>query len=480
LTSSPRARTPRATSPAARQDQLKTGHADEGVADLVQVYLRAARLVPLLTRETEVALAKRIENGQRRVWQAALKTDLAIESIGALFDQLQRQAVQPGDVFEGGHDEGWRLDQLGSGGRAHQTIARLRRLRGQLRKRAAEHGGCAQTGGRSRGATDGSRGELVDGLWQTRICQEHVDAIVARLKRLLGTVDAERRLAGLCRRQVRSKRSNAEIRHALVAAGLTERALRRTVAEIEIGEREASQAKDEMVKANLRLVVTIARRNAHQGLDFPDLIQEGNIGLMKAVDKFDHRRGFKFATYATWWIRQAMARALADQSRTIRLPVHVNEVTGKLRQVRAALIRKHNREATTEELAAELRMPAEKLHQLLDTIRQPISLETPVGEDGDARVADLIRDDTAASAVEVAAANELAAHTVRLLATLTPREEKVLRMRFGIQAGAEHTLEQLGRSFGLTRERIRQIEAHALAKLRYASRRLGGACIADG
>ncbi|MBN2575726.1 MAG: sigma-70 family RNA polymerase sigma factor [Deltaproteobacteria bacterium] len=435
--------------------------------------MRNTWLVPLLTRETEVALAKRIENAQRRVWQAALETDVAIESIAVLFAQLQKADVKLGDVFEGDHDGAWQFDQLGPESPLRKRIDRVLRLRGLLRNRAAKNGGRARTHSRAHTSACGIRGEIVDCLWQMRICQEHVDAIVARLKRLLGGVDVERRRAEISGRHVRANRSNSDARRALAAAGQTERALRRTVAEIETGESLAAQAKHEMVQANLRLVVSIARRHVHKGLDFPDLIQEGNIGLMKAVDKFDYRRGFKFATYATWWIRQAIARAVADQSRVIRLPVHVSEVMGKLRQVRARLLHKHGREATTEELAAELRMPAEKLHQLLDTVRSPISLETPVGADGDARVGDAIKDESIVSAADVAAANELAAQTDQLLATLTPREAKVLRLRFGIRQKEEHTLEQLGRCFGLTRERIRQIEANALVKLRHASRRLG-------
>ena len=466
----------RATAPA---DDAEAGHSSDGVGDLVQVYLRNARLVPLLTRETEVALAIRIENGHRQVWRAALGTDDAIDSIVALFEQAQRDAEKPGDVFDCGHDEGWQIDQLGPEGQLRKTIEHVRRLHGQLRRSAGKNGKRAGMPSRARTSADGIRGEIVDSLLQTRICREHVDAMVARLKRLLGTVDIERRHAELPERQGRTKRSNAGIRFALAAAGMSERSLRRTVAAIEIGESQAAQAKREMIQANLRLVVSIAKRSVRKGLDFPDLIQEGNIGLMRAVDKFDYRRGYKFATYATWWIRQAIARAVADQSRTIRLPVHVTEVLGKLRHVQAGLLRKQGREATTEELSAELRMPAEKLHQILEAVRQPVSLETPLGADGDARVGDLIQDGNATSAVDVVMANELASETDQLLATLTPREEKVLRMRFGIQEDEEHTLERLGRSFGLTRERIRQIQVSALAKLRHTSRRLGRTRLGD-
>jgi RNA polymerase primary sigma factor len=463
----------------AADDDTEGGQGDEGVGDAVQVYLRNARLVPLLTREAEVVLAKRIENGQRRVWLAALGTDVAIQSIVALFDQLHREGVNPGDVFDGGHDEGGEIDRPGLEGPLRKTVWHVRRLHAQLRRCAGKNGKRAATGSRVRASADAIMGEIVDCLWQTRICHEHVDTVVARLKRLLGCVDAERRQAELSARHGRTQRPNPGIRGALAAVGMTERTLRRTVAEIEIGESQTAQAKHEMVQANLRLVVCIARRSVRRGLDFPDLIQEGNIGLMKAVDKFDYRRGYKFATYATWWIRQAIARALADQSRTIRLPVHVTEVLGKVRQVRARLVRKQGREPTTQELAAELPMPAEKLHHFLDAARQPISLETPLGAQSEACVGDLIQDGNAISAVDVALTNELVSQTDQLLATLTPREEKILRMRFGIKEKDAHTLEQLGRSFGLTRERIRQIQVGALAKLRYTSRRLGGGSPSD-
>ncbi|MGD0835490.1 MAG: sigma-70 family RNA polymerase sigma factor [Polyangia bacterium] len=456
-------------------DDSEGGQGDEGVGDAVQVYLRKARLVPLLTRESEVALAKRIENGQRRVWWAALGTDVAIQSIVALFDQLQSEVVKPGDVFAGGHEEGGELDRLGLERPMRKTMQHVRRLHGQLRKCAGKNGKRAGTESRVRRPADAIRDEIVDCLWQTRICHEHVDAVVMRLKRLLGCVEAERRQAELSTRH----RPSPDIKGALAAAGMTEKTLRRTVAEIETGEVQAAQAKHEMVQANLRLVVCIARRSVHRGLDFPDLIQEGNIGLMKAVDKFDYRRGYKFATYATWWIRQAIARALSDQSRTIRLPVHVTEVLGKVRQVRAGLVRKQGREATTQELAAELGMPTEKLNQVLDAARQPISLEAPLGPQGESCLGDLIQDGNAISAVDVALTNEMVAQTDQLLATLTPREEKILRMRFGIQEKDAHTLEQLGRSFGLTRERIRQIQVGALAKLRHTSRRLGSSAPSD-
>jgi RNA polymerase primary sigma factor len=259
------------------------------------------------------------------------------------------------------------------------------------------------------------------------------------------------------------------IRAAEVESGMSEPGLRETLREVRAGLAQVSRARREMVEANLRLVVCIAKKHTYGALPFLDLVQEGNLGLMRAVEKFDYRRGYKFATYATWWIRQAITRAIADQSRTIRLPVHVGEVVSRLRWARRHLLSKLGREATVEELAKCTQVPVARIHQLLEISRQPISLATPVGMDGNAQMGDLIEDDTVVSAADVAIAANLSAHMRKLLSTLTPREAKVLRMRFGVEEDSEHTLEEVGQGFAVTRERIRQIEAKALLKLRHSA-----------
>jgi RNA polymerase primary sigma factor len=245
---------------------------------------------------------------------------------------------------------------------------------------------------------------------------------------------------------------------------------KRIVEKVQKGERDSNRAKAEMIEANLRLVISIAKKYTNRGLQFLDLIQEGNIGLMKAVDKFEYRRGYKFSTYATWWIRQAITRSIADQARTIRIPVHMIETINKLVRTGRQMLHEIGREATPEELAARLGMPLEKVRKVMKIAKEPISLETPIGDEEDSHLGDFIKDENAIIPVEAAINNNLRESTTRVLSSLTPREERVLRMRFGIGMNTDHTLEEVGQQFSVTRERIRQIEAKALRKLKHPSR----------
>jgi RNA polymerase primary sigma factor len=484
------------------------------VSDPVKMYLKEMGCISLLTRDGEVEIAKRIEAGEKEALEALLDCYIGIEYIIELGEGLKNGDMKLKDVINDLEDEESNIQQIGEKEESIlaliDEIARLHKDCCESRDEAAKKRCSAANKKKLKAKIEKNHEKIVELIGSFKLEKTQLDRMVDKLRGIVNEIEtAEQHIADCmmlaggkpisylkkCISKIPKtaketqlvtplKMKKADLKALKVKVdeaqkcikdikgrtNMNHRELKETLTHVQDRIEKSKRAKSELIEANLRLVVSIAKKYTNRGLQFLDLIQEGNIGLMKAVDKFEYQRGYKFSTYATWWIRQAITRAIADQARTIRIPVHMIETINKLIRTSRYLVQEHGREPTPEEIAEKMEFPLEKVRKVLKIAKEPISLETPIGEEEDSHLGDFIEDKKIISPGEAVVNHNLGEQTRKVLTTLTPREEKVLRMRFGIGEKSDHTLEEVGRDFSVTRERIRQIEAKALRKLRHPSR----------
>ena len=484
------------------------------VSDPVKMYLKEMGCISLLTRDGEVEIAKRIEAGEKEALEALLNCYIGIEYIIELGESLKNGDMKLKDVINDLEDEESNVQQIGEKEESIlaliDEIGRLHKDCCASRNEAAKKRCSAANKKKLIAKIEKNYEKIVDLINSFKLEKTQLDRMVDWLKEVVTQIETAEQdiadcmmLAGgkpisyvkkciskipktakenqlvtplkmkkadLKALKIKVDEAQKCIKEIKGRTNMNHRELKETLAHVQDRIEKSKRAKSELIEANLRLVVSIAKKYTNRGLQFLDLIQEGNIGLMKAVDKFEYQRGYKFSTYATWWIRQAITRAIADQARTIRIPVHMIETINKLIRTSRYLVQEHGREPTPEEIAEKMEFPLEKVRKVLKIAKEPISLETPIGEEEDSHLGDFIEDKKIISPGEAVVNHNLGEQTRKVLTTLTPREEKVLRMRFGIGEKSDHTLEEVGRDFRVTRERIRQIEAKALRKLRHPSR----------
>jgi RNA polymerase primary sigma factor len=473
------------------------------IADPVRMYLKEMGQVALLSREEEVEIAKRIEAAEREVFNAIMESSIGVKEILSIREKLENGKLDVSQVLKDLDEDITDEEKEELKQKLISTLNRVEELDTEnrlLQVKILEENITPEEVKNIQKRIDDNRDEIVSLLKELQLGKNQIDAVVEKLRLYLEEIERLEKDVKKCETKLgksldqieetygtseyqaqqdeqsfklisKAKEAQERIKKLELEAKIDVKTLRDILHRVETGMKKAKQAKTELIEANLRLVVSIAKKYTNRGLQFLDLIQEGNIGLMKAVDKFEYQRGYKFSTYATWWIRQAITRAIADQARTIRIPVHMIETINKLIKTSRYLVQELGREPTPEEIAEKMELPVDKVRKILKIAKEPISLETPIGEEEDSHLGDFIEDKKIMNPADAVISLNLADKTRRVLATLTPREEKVLRMRFGIGTKADHTLEEVGQEFHVTRERIRQIEAKALRKLRHPNRK---------